>query len=155
MATLEEFVTEVTAEVEAQKPMMMNVNGKEEEMSDDDYDWYINVNAQARFDQQENGYKYARENSYLPLQDQLDQIWHAVDAGLFGEDAKTSDWYEDIQKVKKNAIESNAKFLITTEKDLVKIKNYNGEIPLCALKIRFIIEQKKELESYLNKINKK
>ena len=43
MATLEEFVTEVTAEVEAQKPMMMNVNGKEEEMSDDDYDWYINV----------------------------------------------------------------------------------------------------------------
>ena len=59
MATLEEFVTEVTAEVEAQKPMMMNVNGKEEEMSDDDYDWYINVNAQAKFDEQENG-----ENPY-------------------------------------------------------------------------------------------
>ena len=62
---------------------------------------------------------------------------------------------KDIQKVKKSAIESNAKFLITTEKDLVKIKNYNGEIPLCALKIRFIVEQKKELESYLNEINKK
>ena len=92
MATLEEFVTEVTAEVEAQKPMMMNVNGKEEEMTDDDYDWYINVNAQAKFDE--------RENSYLPLQEQLDQIWHAVDAGLFGEDSKTSDWYEDIKKVK-------------------------------------------------------
>ena len=100
MATLEEFITEVTAEVEAQKPMMMNVNGKEEEMTDDDYDWYINVNAQAKFDEQENGYKYARENSYLPLQEQLDQIWHAVDAGLFGEDSKTSDWYEDIKKVK-------------------------------------------------------
>ena len=61
---------------------------------------------------------------------------------------------KDIQKIEKNAIKSNAKFLITTEKDMVKIKNYNGKIPLCSLKIYFIVEQKDELESYLNKINK-
>ena len=31
---------------------------------------------------------------------------------------------------------------------MVKIKNYNGKIPLCALKICFIVEQKDELESF-------
>jgi len=72
---------------------------------------------------------------------------------------KFSDHYSyktiDIQEIEKNAIKLNAKFLITTEKDMVKIKNYNGRIPLCALKIRFKVKQKDKLKSYLNVINEK
>lgn len=37
---------------------------------------------------------------YAPKGDQLDQIYHAIDSGLFGEDAKTSDFYLDNKAVK-------------------------------------------------------
>ena len=100
MATLEELIAEELAALKAGDTIYKSVNGVKKPMTDDDLENIANTRGNDKFDQQENGYKYARENSYLPLQDQLDQIWHAVDAGLFGEDAKTSDWYEYIQKVK-------------------------------------------------------
>lgn len=37
---------------------------------------------------------------YASTGDQLDQIYHAIDSGLFGEDAKTSDFYLDNKAVK-------------------------------------------------------
>ena len=45
MATLEEFVTQVTAEVEAEKPLFMANGDDKIEFTDDDYDWILNNRA--------------------------------------------------------------------------------------------------------------
>ena len=47
-----------------------------------------------------NKYKNVRREKYNNIPEQLDQLYRDVAAGKFGEDAKTSDWYEYIQKVK-------------------------------------------------------
>ncbi len=55
-------------------------------------------------EQLENQYKQDRTekpDGYKPKGDQFDQIFHAIDQGLFGEDAKTSDFYLDNLAVKK------------------------------------------------------
>ena len=41
MATLEEFTTEATAEIEAAKPLYKQVNNERLEFTDDDYDQAI------------------------------------------------------------------------------------------------------------------
>ena len=88
--TLEQHIEEVTEEVELQKPMMITINGEQQEMTDADYEWHIQVNAQARYDEEVNGYKYARQSEYPAIEDQLDEIFHT---GLDG-------WKETIQAVK-------------------------------------------------------
>lgn len=88
--TLEEYIEEVTAEVEEQKPMTITINGEQKEMTDADYEWHIQVNAQARYDQEVNGYKYSRQAEYPAIEDQLDDIfWNGLDA-----------WKENIQAIK-------------------------------------------------------
>ena len=37
---------------------------------------------------------------YGSIGDQLDQLWHDIDAGKFGSDAKTGSWYVGITSVK-------------------------------------------------------
>jgi len=37
---------------------------------------------------------------YGSIADQLDQLWHDIDAGKFGSDAKTGSWYVGITSVK-------------------------------------------------------
>ena len=93
MATLDELRTEATAEIEAAKPLFKQVDGKRLEFTDDDYDQAITDLANSKYDQQQNGYKIARQEAYKPIGDQLD-------AGLFGSDAKTSQWYLDIKTIK-------------------------------------------------------
>ena len=100
MATKEELQSQADAEIEAAKPLYKSVNGERSEFSEADY-------AQAKIDlgvvkweDQQFGYIQAREQAYKSVGDQLDQIWKAVDAGLFGEDAKTAEWFTDIQTVK-------------------------------------------------------
>ena len=100
MATLEELTTEATAEIEAAKPLYKQVNNERLEFTDDDYDQAITDLANSKYDQQQNGYKIARQEAYKPIGDQLDQLWHSIDAGLFGSDAKTSQWYLDIKTIK-------------------------------------------------------
>ena len=39
-------------------------------------------------------------SGYAPLQNQLDQLWHDIDDGKFGSDAKTGSWYVGISSVK-------------------------------------------------------
>jgi len=56
---------------------------------------------QDTFDAQE----YARNRvglttGYLPLQDQLDQLYRDINAGKFGSDAKTGEWFVGISSVK-------------------------------------------------------
>ena len=39
-------------------------------------------------------------SGYAPLQTQLDQLWHDINDGKFGSDAKTGSWYVGISSVK-------------------------------------------------------
>ena len=39
-------------------------------------------------------------SGYALLQTQLDQLWHDIDDGKFGEDAKTGIWYNGIKSTK-------------------------------------------------------
>ena len=39
-------------------------------------------------------------SGYALLQTQLDQLWHDIDDGKFGSDAKTGSWYVGISSVK-------------------------------------------------------
>lgn len=47
-------------------------------------------------------YDLARRRDYPILAEQLDLLWHAIDAGHFGEPAKTSTFYTTLQTVKNN-----------------------------------------------------
>lgn len=45
-------------------------------------------------------YDLARRIAYPDIAEQLDLLWHAIDAGHFGEPAKTSTFYTTLQTVK-------------------------------------------------------
>ena len=53
-----------------------------------------------------NGYKRDRAvgtattTGYISLPEQLDQLYHDINAGKFGSDAKTGDWFVGISSVK-------------------------------------------------------
>ena len=95
--TFDEFVTQVTAEVESEKPMMMTNGNEITEFTDADYDWIINLRAQELFNEQENGWLWARQEAYGAISDQLDQLYWDIDAGKLD---KTGEWYKAIKKVK-------------------------------------------------------
>ncbi len=50
--------------------------------------------------QQLNGYSHARANEYQTIAEQLDMIFKDIDAGCFGENAKTGIWYTHIKTIK-------------------------------------------------------
>jgi len=50
--------------------------------------------------QQINGYSHARANEYQIIAEQLDMLFKDIDAGLFGETAKTGTWYTHIKTIK-------------------------------------------------------
>jgi|TARA_A100000172_G_C3015552_1_gene101348 hypothetical protein len=37
---------------------------------------------------------------YKDIREQLDLLWHDIDAGKFGDAAKTGEWYKDVKAVK-------------------------------------------------------
>lgn len=37
---------------------------------------------------------------YKDIREQLDLLWHDIDAGKFGDTAKTGEWYKDVKAVK-------------------------------------------------------
>ena len=93
MATLEELTVVATQEIEEAKPMYKQVNNERLEFTDADYDQAIVDLANSKFDQQENGYKTARQEAYNSIQDQLDmQYWDSVNS--------TTTWADHIAKVK-------------------------------------------------------
>ena len=51
-------------------------------------------------DEETNGYKYDRENAYPEIKEQLDKLYHDIDGGLLGEDAKTGSLYLALKEVK-------------------------------------------------------
>ena len=42
----------------------------------------------------------ATTSGYISIQDQLDQLYHDINAGKFGADAKTGEWFVGITSVK-------------------------------------------------------
>jgi hypothetical protein len=42
----------------------------------------------------------ARQKLYPELRDQLDMLWHDIDNGLFGDQAKTGSFYTTIKTIK-------------------------------------------------------
>jgi len=93
MATLEELTVIATQEIEDAKPLYKQVNNERLEFTDADYAQAITDLANSKFDQQENGYKTARQEAYGSIQDQLDmQYWDGVNS--------TTTWADHIAQVK-------------------------------------------------------
>ena len=57
---------------------------------------------------------------------------------------------DDLKKIEKNARKNGAHFIITTEKDLVKIKNYNGKMDIYAVRMNMIFEPEDILDKYID-----
>ena len=52
------------------------------------------------FDYLVNKYKMERQNKYEQLGEQLDKLWHDIDDGKLGADAKTGTWFAAVKAVK-------------------------------------------------------
>ena len=77
--TLEEFKTECRSELQALREgdgIYKQVNNERLPISDDDFEQMVVDCANSKFDQQENGYKTARQEEYPSYGEQLDYIFH-------------------------------------------------------------------------------
>ena len=96
--TLEEFKTECRSELQAIRDgdgIYKQVNNERLPISDDDFEQMVIDCANSKFDEQENGYKTARQEAYGSVQDQLDmQYWDSVNG--------TTTWADHIAQVKEN-----------------------------------------------------
>jgi len=96
MATLEEFKTECRSELQALRDgdgIYKQVNNERLPISDDDFEQMVIDCANSKFDEQENGYKTARQEAYESIANQLDmQYWDSVNG--------TTTWVDHIEQVK-------------------------------------------------------
>ena len=96
MATLEEFQAECRSELQALRDgdgIFKQVNNERLPISDDDFEQMVIDCANSKYDQQENGYKSARQEAYGSIADQLDmQYWDAVNG--------TTTWKDHVAQVK-------------------------------------------------------
>ena len=91
--TIAEFRTEATSEIESAKPLYAQVNNERREFTDAEYDQAIEDLAQSKLDEQDNGYKRARQEAYPSVGDQLDMLyWDKVN--------DTTTWKDAIADVK-------------------------------------------------------
>lgn len=93
---------EVEAELENLKPLYKNVNGVQQEYTDADYASWVGMTTEGRYEIAAFGYKEDRRESYGGLDDQLDELFKDIDAGHFGEGAKSSAWYLRIKQIKED-----------------------------------------------------
>lgn len=93
MATQQELQALADQEIEDAKPLYKSVNGVVSEFTDEDYQQAKTDLGNDKWDQQQNGYKAARQFAYGSIQDQLDmQYWDAVNG--------TTTWKDHIAQVK-------------------------------------------------------
>ncbi len=91
--TIEQFRTEATSEIESAKPLYAQVNKERREFTDAEYDQAIEDLAQSKLDEQDNGYKVARQEAYPSVGDQLDMLyWDKVN--------DTTTWKDAIADIK-------------------------------------------------------
>ena len=91
--TIEQFRTEATSEIESAKPLYAQVNNERREFTDAEYDQAIEDLAQSKLDEQDNGYKRARQEAYPSIGDQLDMLyWDKVN--------DTTTWKDAIADIK-------------------------------------------------------
>tara|TARA_A100001515_G_scaffold120524_1_gene103503 strand:- start:27 stop:371 length:345 start_codon:yes stop_codon:yes gene_type:complete len=108
MPSLEEFTATAQTEIDAIKTanggegMWMQFEDSRREYTEEEYDIAVTKQGKRKFNAQENNYKMARALSYPQLAEQLDKLYHDIDAGLLGEDAKTGSLYLAIKEVKDN-----------------------------------------------------
>lgn len=95
MATKQELQAIADQEIEDAKPMYKQVNNEKLEFTDDDYAQAKIDLGNSKWDEQQNGYKRARQEAYLPIPDQLDLLyWDGVN--------DTTNWADHIAEVKAN-----------------------------------------------------
>ena len=93
MATKQELQAIADQEIEDAKPLYKQVNNERLEFTDDDYAQAKIDLGNSKWDEQENGYKSARQEAYGSIADQLDmQYWDAVNG--------TTTWKDHIAQVK-------------------------------------------------------
>ena len=91
--TIEQFRTEAETEIESAKPLYAQVNNERREFTDAEYEQAIEDLAQSKLNQQDNGYKRARQEAYPSIGDQLDMLyWDKVN--------DTTTWKDAIADVK-------------------------------------------------------
>ena len=82
------------------------VNGKLVTVSSEEESLINSEWAKALADQAANGYKEERTvgtattTGYIDVTEQLDQLYRDINAGKFGADAKTGEWFVGISSVK-------------------------------------------------------
>ena len=93
MATKQELQAIADQEIEDAKPLYKQVNNERLEFSDDDYAQAKIDLGNSKWNEQENGYKSARQEAYGSIADQLDmQYWDTVNG--------TTTWKDHIAQVK-------------------------------------------------------
>jgi len=71
-----------------------------------------------------NGYTHARQNQYQIIVEQLDMLFKDIDAGKFGNDAKTGSWYLEIKKIKDDNPKPADPETLQTELDALITKHH-------------------------------
>ena len=95
--TIEQFRTEATSEIEAAKPLYAQVDNVRREYTDNEYDQAIEDLAQDKLNEQDNGYKVARQEAYPELAEQFDLLYKDM---LADKGDKNGEWFKAIKKVK-------------------------------------------------------
>ena len=72
----------------------------EEETARDNQEAANKADAAANLYKMERTVGTATTTGYISLTEQLDQLYHDINAGKFGADAKTGDWFVGISSVK-------------------------------------------------------
>ena len=72
----------------------------EEETARDNQEAAAIADAAANLYKMERTVGTATTTGYISLTEQLDQLYHDINAGKFGADAKTGDWFVGISSVK-------------------------------------------------------
>ena len=77
--------------------MKAQVNNVVREFTDAEYDQAIEDLAQSKLDEQDNGYKVARQEAYPALPEQFDLLYKDM---LADKGDKNGEWFKAIKKVK-------------------------------------------------------
>ena len=92
-------IEEIKAELEA--PTHRVVNGEQVDLTAEEIEATLNTwaeNERARqLDVEANGYKYARENAYPELKEQLDKLYHDINNGTLDD---TGEFFTALKTVK-------------------------------------------------------